>query len=133
MDTNSSSAESVMQHRRVIYPAPSGPLWRMDCSCGWCGSVKMEDCFGMSVGEIMDELNRIFVEHVPLDDRSAYVKVDRRAGMEGQWLMPEGIPCAFGRFFETADGWFVEMEHPERRTIIVGEVITEDGQVLRLD
>lgn len=115
-------------HRRVEYPQPSGETWKIGCACGWKGGAPQW------TENLKEELNRQFVEHVPEDQRRVYVRVDRRPGCEGQWLMPEGVFCTFGKFWgDIENGFFVAADHPVQGIFPVGEVFTADGQIFRFE
>lgn len=118
----------LCKHRRVEYPTPIGETWKIGCTCGWKAGLPQW------TENLKEELDRMFVAHVPEGERRTYVRVDRQPGREGQWLMPEGAPCALARFWGDAQsGFFVELVAPVSGIFPVGEVMTEDGRIFRMD
>ena len=124
----------MMQHRRVVYPAPSGQNWHMGCSCGWKTSIDLATP-GLPVkGEdIQALLDDRFVSHLAPSESGQYLKVDRRPGHEGQWIMPEGRWCMFSDWYIEDDTYFAKVVVPVQETMVIGEIITEQGQVFRME
>lgn len=131
---------NLCTHRRVEYPSPIGENWKIGCSCGWNASLPT------ITYDLAKELDKLFVEHVPEAERRTYVRVDSRLIPDprdpdgesmtpaGNWLMPEGIPCVFSRFWGDAqEGFFVSLIEPVKGIFPVGEVFTHDGRIFRQD
>ena len=124
----------MFDHRRITFPTVRDGIWRIACDCGWRANLPPTH-YRPEQGKAYIEaaLERLFVDHLPADARHLYVRVDRRPGHEGAWVMPEGVPVSVGHHYES-DGTFraavigrVSGDFP------VGEVITESGQIFRLD
>lgn len=130
MATNSAD---LMKHRRIVYPMPRSMSWKRGCSCGWEGHVSLVARVSVKSDEVQDELDAMYVAHIPETERRLYVKVDRRPGSEGQWIMPEGVPCGFEQWHEDAGVYRAALKWPVTTTLPIGEIITEDGRVFRME
>ena len=120
-------------HRRVIWPMPNGSVWTMGCECGWKGEERLVDHPRDTARSVMDALNEQFRAHLPADERFAYVKVDSRVELLGAWVMPDGVPCQYGNWRKVGGEYVVDVIGPHACTLPVGEVISPEGRIFRLE
>ena len=155
MATRSSPApDGLIRHRRQPFPSSVRGQWKLACCCGWSHEVSG----ATPRRQAEDELGRLFVEHVPLDERQAYLLVDRRpsgrlvdqqwnkefeeyeGGTElpaGNFIMPEGRPCTLlewwesdGIYYGRAQGFGLGDPVVE---LPLGEIRLENGRVFRAE
>lgn len=122
-----------MKHRRKVYPMPSGQVWKMGCNCGWEGSIDLAGLRDATAGDVQELLNDQFVGHLPKDGRQSYVLIDQRPGQEGNWLMPEGVPCYFEHWHQDGELFYADLLQPVAGRFPVGEIRCETGETLRLE
>lgn len=135
----------VENHRRIVWPTPTGDIWKMGCCCGWETFVNLSAFIAPTVGTVLDFLSARFVEHIPEDQRRRHVKVDARpvdvavdgetsvTGIAGTWIMPEGVPCRFKSWWVDDDINYVHVFEPVDAILPVSEVLTPDGKVFRIE
>lgn len=123
--------------------------WQIECDCGWSGWAN-----GMSGGkprtsdQISDELDRLFVAHLPAGERELYLLIDQRQVTvedddgepqqvaRGNFVMPIGTPCLLTRWHEKDGvrwGHYLVPETGQAGELPVGEIRTADNRVFRLD
>lgn len=126
--------DSFLAHQRIDYPAVSQGNWRIGCTCGWNGKLPAKD-----PTKPWEDLDALFVAHVPAESLRTYVLVDQRASQadpekpRGNFLMPEGVPCLFDRHWEDDGLRWVHLVEPVEGDFPVGEVRTENGRVFKAE
>lgn len=147
-------SEPLTRHyRRPAQMAQQG-VWHIRCDCGWAGQISaFAGARVLKAQEVEDQLEKLFVDHLPADKRRLYIMVDQRqdsiaevereAGKvelvccaNGNWLMPEGVQCVLTSHFE-ADGIrygnYLVPDTGETGRLPIGEIRTADGRVFRYD
>lgn len=85
------------------------------------------------VDDVLNAVDRLFINHLPADGLRSYVKVDRRAGFEGAWVMPIGVPVNIMHWWENDGTYWASTAGAIEGEFPVGEILTVDGQIFRLD
>lgn len=141
-------ARQTFPHIRRPIPGIVDNKIRMECDCGWSAALPYPAC-------TYEQLETLFIGHVPGDQRRAYVLVDQRLsdqakpGTEtlnadgeiesaemlprGNWIMPAQIPCLVMGWRQT-DEWYIvtvrEFAHDAPLIELpLGEVRTRDGKI----
>jgi len=123
--------------------------WEIRCDCGWSGTI---DPFRSSVpktkAEIEDELDQIFVAHLPPHEHRLYILVDQRQvaieseareaekTARGNFIMPIGTPCLLTKWRDREGvKWasYLVPETGEAGDLPVGEIRTADNKVFKID
>lgn len=145
MATRSKPPRDLLEHRRILYPTPTGTRWQIGCRCGWRAHVELTGRPVASYRDVHPDLDRQFIEHVPADRRRLYVEIDARPVPDprdpegeatmpaGSWIMPESIPCRYSGHYEDDGVRYVRIVEPIEATMPVGEIWTADGRNFRFD
>lgn len=125
-----------LRHRRIVDQRPRNGQWRIACSCGWDSSVGIASVVkGTDVEKLLEQA---FKGHLTEPDKSQYLLVDQRMikldsdgqpAAVGTFLMPEGAPVQLAGWFEADGEYWGRLA--DGRTLLVGEVRTAAGRVLR--
>lgn len=134
-------ANELLKHRRIHHPTPSFDRWKIECSCGWSGFLSLRLGVGKTTGQFVDMLEQRYREHLPEDEKYAYVFVDARPwgdaeenAIRGVWLMPAGEPCALEAIEGSEDeGHIATISEPVHGKFPVGEVHTPEGRVFKVE
>lgn len=145
---------ALTRHLRRPHPSPVKGLWLLECDCGWRGHTPTAKPSGQAVPyrDAEKELNALFLEHIPVDQRQTYLLIDQRPSQTlrnpgdedaepeylatGNYIMPEGKPCTLLGWWEDAGTYQgrakgFAFEDPVL-LLPIGEIRTAGGRVFRL-
>lgn len=123
----------LTKHIRRPDLGPVSGKWHTACDCGWSASVPLLSTDGKTMNKplIEAQLEKVFVEHLPADQRRLYLLIDQRPGHEAVWVMPLGEPAILESHGEEKGVRFGFINTGEEFPI--GEIRTAEGQIFRIE